>query len=152
MILPVGVHQSNVNPQSPAHASLLPSQRITYDGMLWAKDNDGKLVAILSNFQLILTKKPKESGELSPQYALQYDFNNSFLGGTMGGDQTVEIDLLDGSGDVIVKNLLSLNVPRSRCRATRVKEEGFMSFDWEGKNPQRLTARLTAIKGNQKPC
>jgi len=148
----VPLEKSNTNPPSSVNANELPSWRITDPRLLWANDDIGAHVAMLSNLELTLTKKSKESGELSPYYHLKYDFNNTFRGGTMDGDQTLQIDLLDGSGNVIKKILLSFAVPRSRCWARRVEEQGFMSFDWEGKNPQRLNVRITPVKGLQKPC
>jgi hypothetical protein len=129
-----------------------PTRRITDDGPFWAIDRDGNHIAKISNFELLLTTKYKTNDELHPYFQVQYDFDNTLKGGTMDGVQNLYVDLLDSSGNVVFKTLLTFALPRSRCWTKNVKEEGFLAFDWQKANIQHVELRMPPVTGGQKGC
>jgi hypothetical protein len=116
------------------------------------RDSAGNNVAKISKVELVLTKKASHKNQILPYFHIEYDFNNTFKGGTFGGSQAGYLDLINSRGDVLFKDFIKLDIPRSKCSKERVRKEGYAEFDWEHQDIQGVDIRTPMVVGSQHGC
>jgi hypothetical protein len=129
-----------------------PTRHLSYDEVIWARDSAGNNAAKISKVELVLTKTSTDKNQIRPYFYIEYDFDNTFKGGTFGGYQAVYLDLINSRGDVLFKDFIKLDIPRSKCSKERVRKEGYAEFDWEHQDIKGIDIRTSLVIGSQHGC
>jgi hypothetical protein len=143
----------------------MPFMILTAAGPLGTPDGASEIVGRVENLTLKLAREFDTNNNLFTHIYLSYDFNN--YPGTESdkkdANQRLDINLLDGNGNPVVKGLTSGGspIPRDECHYNDIYVPGNIalpygrdksSFDFTGKDIQSIEVTITGFGVYQGRC